>query len=171
MSSLIITTIFGWPAAADGSQDAQHGRESQEKTHCDCSGRVRISLGTSMACSFQVSFRLAFRKNGEPPGLLVRDGAEGSLGIVVLLGFDQQHDADRQQRDARKRAEDQVERHVPARSAPKAQSPKPPQLMLTKFHDAVAGGAQFGPGDLAQDGHVVAVEETPAEAKSDQADK
>ena len=37
-----------------------------------------------------------------------------------------------------------------------------------EVHDAVAGGAQFRPHDLAQDRHVVAVEEAPAEAEQDQ---
>ena len=37
-----------------------------------------------------------------------------------------------------------------------------------EVHDAVAGGAQFGAHDLAEDRHVVAVEKSPAEAEENE---
>ena len=88
--------------------------------------------------------------------------------FVAVCGFDEEDKDDGEDGGGGKDAEDGEEGDVVI--AENAETPigKAATTDADKVHDAVAGGAEFGPGDLGKDGHVVAIEKSPAEAEEDE---
>src|SRR4051812_4899917 len=65
-------------------------------------------------------------------------------------------------------AEDDVEGRVAVAEVAEAPVGEAAATDAHEVHDAVAGGAEVGAGDLAEDRHVVAIEEAPTDAEEDE---
>jgi hypothetical protein len=109
-------------------------------------------------------------------GTLQTVGEDGPQKIILRRSrfsrrawFDQQHEKDGEQRDTGEGSKDDVEGDVSVAQGAKGDIAEATEANTDKVHDAVAGGSPLGAGDLAEDGHVVAVEEAPAEAEDDKA--
>jgi hypothetical protein len=81
---------------------------------------------------------------------------------------DEQDEADRQGAHPREGGEDEIERDLVVPHDAEAPVGEAAATDAHQIHEAVGGGAVFRPDDLAEDGHVVAVKEPPADAVEDQ---
>jgi len=87
--------------------------------------------------------------------------------LVVVWSYEQdKHDGE--ERGAGKDAEDDVERHLLIAQRAEAPVGQPAATDAYEVHDTVARGAQLRSNDLSKNGHVVAIEDTPAEAEQDE---
>src|SRR4051812_27852348 len=86
------------------------------------------------------------------------------------LGFwaDEQHEYDRDDGGGGEDAEGRIQRHTAITQSAERPVGKPTAAYAYHVHDSVAGGPQVGSRDLTKNRHVVAIEESPAEAKQHQ---
>jgi hypothetical protein len=87
------------------------------------------------------------------------------MGRKVRRGRRPKHQPGRETSHGGETAEDQVERHLVVAEPAEADVGQAAARDAGQVHEAVAGGALVGPGDLREDRHVVAVEEAPAQAE------
>jgi hypothetical protein len=81
---------------------------------------------------------------------------------------DHEDQDNRQHRGARERAEDSEERHVTIAQCTEAPVGQAAAADADEVHDTVAGRAQLRTDNLAEDRHVVRVEESPPDAKKNE---
>src|SRR5262245_14613850 len=87
--------------------------------------------------------------------------------MVGVAGFDQKDEHDRHHCGGSEDAEDPKKRNMPVAQDSKAPIRKPTAADADQVHDAIPGGAQLRAGDLAEDGHVIRVEEAPSQPEKD----
>ena len=97
----------------------------------------------------------------------VHGGKDGSV-VVGLRRFDEEDEEDGEEGGGGEDGEDDGEREVEVAHSAEAPVGETTGADADEVHDAVAGGAVFRESDLAEDGHVIGVEEAPAEAEEDE---
>jgi hypothetical protein len=92
----------------------------------------------------------------------------GLAASVVRRRPDQEYENDGEQGNSREGAEDDVEGHMTIAQGAEQPVAEAAAGDADEVHDAVAGGSPLRSGNLAENRHVVAVKESPAEAEQDE---
>lgn len=92
----------------------------------------------------------------------------GGRGWGGVRGADEEDDEEGEEGDGGEGAENEGEGDAAVAEDAEAPVAEAAAGDADEVHEAIASGADFGAGDLAEDGHVIAVEEAPADAEEDQ---
>src|SRR6185437_2777160 len=91
----------------------------------------------------------------------------GNFISNISARFHKQNHPGAQQRHRRRNGERERKFHVVIAHPAECDGGARADADAHEIHESVAGGAMFGSGDLAKDGHVVAIEKSPTDAEYD----